>query len=291
MTVVLPLVLALLAVAPDKGAIAARGLEKRAAQLQREGQYREAEQPLLEAVKFWTKRAGAQSVDVASDEMSLAVSYRRRGDALLAVPMLERVAATLKEATAADAPELYRSALNNLGAAYYSAGRSKDARKAWEDCLALAGEGAATEERARILDNLANALLDEGLLAEAEPYSRKGLAAWQELKQGDDVDVGISMSVLGAILQRRNRLPQARPLLEGSLAMLQRVLGDDHPEVGAALNLLAALDVAEGRLEVARVGYTRAITLSRKAGLAETHANLKDAVTGLKKIDRIQARR
>lgn len=41
MTFALPLVLALLAAAPDKGVIAARELEKRASQLQREGQYPE----------------------------------------------------------------------------------------------------------------------------------------------------------------------------------------------------------------------------------------------------------
>ena len=83
MLIALSLVLPLLSAAPEKDVCRARELEARASELQRSGKYKDAEEPLKAALSIWTKHYGPNHIEVLNDEMNLAVSYRRRGDAAL----------------------------------------------------------------------------------------------------------------------------------------------------------------------------------------------------------------
>lgn len=273
-------VVILMSVMPARDVSRARDLERRASDLQRAGKYREAEKPLLEAIQLWKRYHGPNNIEVLNDEMNLAVSYRRRGDARLAIPILERVASGLKASDDPDASELYRKALNNLSAAYRASGRLKEARVSLEKCLQELERGGTSEERARVLDNLAGILLEEDAPELAEDFARRALEEWKGLRGDEDVDVGVSMSVVGTALMRQGKLEEARPLLEGALAITERLRGKEHPEVGAGLNLIAELEFRSGRRELARKLYERSLALSRKH-LTEDHPQVQDAIHGL----------
>jgi tetratricopeptide (TPR) repeat protein len=151
----------------------ARSFERQASELQRSGRYLDAEKPLLAAIALWTKYRGADDIEVLNDTMNLAVAYRRHGDAARAVPLLERTSQGLAACKDADAPALRRRAMNNLAVAYQHTGRLAEARRTWESLLGLLGS-APSEERARVLDNLASLLREVGDLSRAEAYARRG---------------------------------------------------------------------------------------------------------------------
>lgn len=268
----------------------ARALEHKAHELQRSGHYAEAEQPLVESIKIWKRLRGPRSIDALNDEINLAVSYRRRGEAARAVPLLEQAAAALRASTDADAPALHRQALNNLAAAYRGVGRSADARKALETCLAALTQGGPSEERARVLDNLATTLLELQDPAAAQPYAERGLAEWKALRGDEHPDVAVSMTVLGTLRMRRGQLAEARPLLLGALRITEKTRGAEHPEVGAALNLLGELEARAGKLDQARAHLERSLALLRKR-FGAGHPLVQTASEGLAAVERARARR
>jgi hypothetical protein len=97
--------------------------------------------------------------------MNLAVSHLRRGDAPRALSMLEGVVAALaKHVADREGAYVYRTALNNLAAAFRAVGRDEDARAALEDCLAATQteRDAIQEEQARVLENLADVINRRG---------------------------------------------------------------------------------------------------------------------------------
>ncbi|NMO23004.1 tetratricopeptide repeat protein [Pyxidicoccus fallax] len=280
----------LLAASPQEDAGRARELEARASQLQRAGKYHEAEQPLLEAIALWKRLGGPEHIEVLNDEMNLAVSYRRRGDARKAIPLLSRVVASLGKSKDPDAPELHRKALNNLAAAYKAEQRYDEARVTLERCLSLLEATGPSVERARVLDNLASILLDAGKVDAAEPYARRGYSEWRAVRGEQDVDVAISMSVLGGVRMRQKKYAEARTLLEDSLRMNEALRGKDHVELGATLNLLGELETRAGRLDAAQQHYERTLALSERALTAE-HPYVKDAREGLATVARLRAAR
>lgn len=281
------LTLALLAAAPDKAEAAARALEQKAHELQAAGRYAEAEKPLLEAIELW-KKNGVGNVDQLNDEMNLAVSWRRRGEAPRAAAALERVVAAFAKSKDPDAPELHRKALNNLAAAYRDSSRLADARTALLTCLKLLGPGGPSEERARVLDNLATVAMDLGDDEGAEGYARRGLAEWKALRGPDDVDLGISMAVTGTLLLGRGELDEARPFLEGALRIAEKAYGPDHPRVAASLNLVGALELRSGHLDAAQQALQRSVKILSKQ-FDEGHPLLRDARKSLARLE--QARR
>jgi Tfp pilus assembly protein PilF len=255
----------------------ARSLERQASELQRSGRYLDAEKPLLEAIALWTQYRGADDIEVLNDTMNLAVAYRRHGDAARAVPLLERASQGLAACKDADAPELRRRAMNNLAMAYQYADRRAEARKTWESLLEQLGS-APSEERARVLDNLASLLREMGDLSHAEAYARRGYEDWRKLRGDEDVDTAVSLSVLGALESSTGRYKEARSHLEESLRITEKLRGPEHPEVAGVL------EVKTGHPQAARADYERSLAISRPR-LDAGHSQITDALEGLRALD------
>ncbi|HZN94167.1 MAG TPA: tetratricopeptide repeat protein, partial [Myxococcales bacterium] len=195
---------------------AAKKLEEAAMELIRTGRYADSEKPLQEAIALWTKYRGPDDLEVLSDTRMLAVSRRRKGDAPGAALLLEKVLEKLDRSKDPRAPELKLAVLNDLAAAYKYAGRVKQAQATFEGLLQqlskLGDAPELEEEKARVLDNLATLLLDDGKdVAGAERYARQGYAKWKALRgDADDPDFAISASILGGIATRKGDLKEAR---------------------------------------------------------------------------------
>lgn len=266
----------------EQEAARARELEKEASDLQRAGKYHAAEKPLLEAIGIWKQFPGPGDIEVLNDEMNLAVSYRRRGDGGLAVPILERVAAGLKVSRDVDAPDLYRSALNNLSAAYREVGRAQDALKTLEAVLAAIPDEGPSAERARVLDNLASVLLETEAMEKAEQYARRGVAEWKSLPDVDPVGPAISSSVLGTAFMRQGKLAEARPLLQASATTIEGALGE-HPVLCDMLNLVAEAEARSGHRDVARPILERSLRIAKKT-LPENHRLISETSAMLRRL-------
>ncbi|WP_223636665.1 tetratricopeptide repeat protein [Corallococcus sp. EGB] len=272
-----------LAAMPPGDVARARELETQAHDSQAAGRYVEAEKPLQEAIELWARHYGPEHIEVLNDEINLGVSYRRRGDAARAIPLLEHAADGLQRSSDPDAPQLHRQALNNLAMAYRASGRLEEARATLEKCLAVLEQGDATPERARVLDNLANVLLDGPTphLDEAARYSRRAFEEWKSLRGEEDADVATSMTTVGTILMRQGDLPGARPLLVRALALTQMIRGEEHPETGAVFCLLGELEQRSGNRGAAREHYEAALAIARKTFEHDSHPQVQDALNGL----------
>lgn len=258
----------------------ARKLEDLATSLQRAGRYHAAEDPLLTAIGLWKLLRGPNDLEVLNDEMCLAVSYRRRGDVDLAIPILERVAAQFARTHGdPEAPYYRRLALNNLGISYRYAGRFREARFTLETCLALIPFEADSEselhaERARVLDNLATIALHEDDVSLAERYAREGLSAWLLLRGDETLDVAVSAGNLGTALMRQGCHGEARVQLERSVHLTETLAGPTHPALPAALNLLGELEVRVGNVCSAFLVLNRSLTLCQELLLSEDHPDV-----------------
>ncbi len=276
-------VAAVLAALPAAQAKQARELEQQAHDLQAEGKFLEAQQPLQQAIALWEKAGPADRIEVLNDRVNLAAAYRRHGEPAKAVPLLEPTVKELQRLEHPDAPPMLRAALNNLATSYMYLERPADARHTWERCLALAGEGKPDAERARVLDNLAALELGEGDLDAADRYARKGYAEWIALRGKEDVDVAISTSTLGTIAMRRKKFDEARKLLHEALRVQEKLQGKDHPEVGAVLNLIGELELTTGHREAARTALERSYAIAKRS-LTEDSSQFQEAKAGLEKL-------
>ncbi|MGE6760752.1 tetratricopeptide repeat protein [Corallococcus interemptor] len=276
-----------LAAMPRADAVRARELETQAHELQAAGQYAEAEQPLLEAIELWSRHYGPAHIEVLNDEISLGLSYQRRGEPARGIPLLEHAVEELKRSSDPDAPEIYRQGLNNLAIAYLASGRREEARTTFEKCLAMLEQGEVTPLRARVLNNLANVLLAGPTpdYAGAARYSRRALEERTALQGEEDADVAIATTTLGVSLMRQGDLAGARPLLERGRVLMQTIRGAEHPETGSVLYLLGELEQRSGNRRAAREHYEAALAIARKNFGQDSHPQVQDALRGLAALD------
>jgi tetratricopeptide (TPR) repeat protein len=269
----------------QKAIAKARALEAKASDLQEAGRFTEAEEPLSAAIGMWKLLQGPKGPDTLAAEMNLAVSYRRRGDAKLALPIFQRVTEELSNhLEVPEARRRCRIALNNQAAAYRDVGELAGAAATLQICISLldlADPGDEIDiERARVFDNLADVLRLQNQLEEAEAYARKALGLWVGLRGEDDLDVAISLNQLGAILVRRGELAEAREPLERALRLMEAHCGPDHPDVGLALHGVATLELLSGDVPAARALATRALQIGRER-LREDHPLVQAALETL----------
>ena len=91
------------------------------------------------------------------------------------------------------------------------------------------------------LNNLANVLLAEGRVAQAEPLARRGLSILENALGPDHPRVAVSASNLADILRARKDYLSARRLYERALTIDERAFGPKHREVAADIENLAGL--------------------------------------------------
>lgn len=287
----------------------ARSLEQLASDLQRAGKYHEAEEPLRTAIGLWTLLRGPGDIEVLNDEMCLAVSFRRRGDVALAIPLLERVVDALEQSSDSEATYYRRLAFNNLAIAYRVAGRLVEARDLLTQLLAhldellanapdpgdfaegerdafVTGISGVRVERARVLDNLATVALDQDDSATATVSARRALDEWRSLRGADDIDTAISMSALGTSLMRSGLYAEARAHLQSSQEVIEELAGEEHPVVCGALALRGELEYRTGNFLGATPLLERCLKIADARGLTEDHPDRFAAVKLLDVIAR-----
>jgi tetratricopeptide (TPR) repeat protein len=132
-------------------------------------------------------------------------------------------------------------------------------------------------EMASLLNNLATLYLKEGRLSEAEAAASKSLALAAETLGSNSEQVAISLFNLALVSKQRILFERACSLLERALAIHQSVAGDDQ-DTARILAQLGAVDVAQGRLDAAKLHYERARTIIAK--FAEEQSRLASILSG-----------
>jgi non-specific serine/threonine protein kinase/serine/threonine-protein kinase len=176
---------------------------------------------------------------------------RLTGRAAESLAAYERAAALRYAASGADSVQT-AVADNNLGTAYYMAGRLDDARARLD--LALAGfernQRGDSHHAGNALNNLAAIAFSQGRLADAQAYFERALEV-QRRGGGESAALGALTNNLGKLLVLRGDLERAQTLLDESLALQTRFVGADSPDTAFTQLSLGELQLARGELDAA----------------------------------------
>lgn len=182
--------------------------------------------------------------------------------------------------------------LSDLGMGYKYLKRFDDAKRTFEDALALFGEDWRKYESGIVTkNNLAGAMMDQNKFREAEAIYRETLPAAVALLGEDHRQSIIIKSNLGMHLMDQGKLEDAEALLSGAYESSKRLRSPDHPvtlalahNYGTLEHRLKDLDKAIEILSdtvqrrTALIGPTHNLTLL-------TLANLTFALTDAKRHD------
>jgi hypothetical protein len=178
--------------------------------------------PLLEELY----QRGRENPDLARVDnpflINLAAGYLAVKRPERAIPLYEAVLTKQKEQLGSDDPRTLAT-LGNLADAYRGNGRPADAVDLFEELIRLrtAREGAGSILLAGHKVGLAEALLYQKKLAEAEPLLRAGLAIRAEQQPGTWL-VAATQGSLGEALAGQRKYAEAEPLLLAAYTGLER---------------------------------------------------------------------
>lgn len=199
--------------------------------------------------------------------------------------------AAQRAATAGQTPAwaaLQCEALTCLGDLNFVAGRDAEARKNYQQALALAVEAQSPLAWCDAAQNLQRTLKLKGRHSEAEPLARR-LVELRTTHQGLTARETIAcLSELALACEAKGDTAAAEPLFARVLALQDHVLGPGHPDTLTCLSHLAAM--VRGRKD-----FTRAIPLFRRSlqlraqTLGEEHPDTLKNMNDLAVLIRIES--
>lgn len=209
---------------------------------------------------------------------------RQRGEVQEAGVQCHRA---LHEVEALQDPRLEVTLLNDCGSVFHLAGRTLDARNAWEEALGIAERTGDLREQTVSVNNLA--LLHRYL---GEPWMAlvlydRALEGWRRL--GDHEGEAATLHNLAKLYNFLGLLPEAVDTLHSALALSRAssdvagqaatltALGDVHLQSGAAQEALTTLKMAIELREQAQDWRGKAVTLDRMAATAQALGRMEDA--------------
>jgi tetratricopeptide (TPR) repeat protein len=184
--------------------------------------------------------------------------------------------------------------LNNLGSAYYQAGRYLDAQRAYEASLLVRRslpEPNETDARdaARTLSNLGTAYLELHQISKAEAVLVKAARALDLLDPAGLPIVRVWLNLATAYKLER-RWDEAEDLFRKSLAVRERLLGPTDRDIAMALNNLGVLLLERNRSAEAQPLLERAVAIW-EGSLGPSHpqvaAGLHNLATVFMALDRV----
>ena len=182
-----------------------------------------------------------------------------------AEPLLERALAIRRDRLGDAHPDV-GAAHDALGLLYELQGRFPEARRAFEQALAVYARApeAPPLARANALHGLAFAQMRLGELDAAEATIREALALKGALYGEAHPEIAYSLNILGDIHTFQERYDDAIVVHRRALRQRRALLGRDHLDVGSSLHNLGAAYRESGRPREAERVYREALGLYRR---------------------------
>jgi len=171
--------------------------------------------------------------------------------------------AALRSAQRLSAPEALRTTLrNNLAGLYHSLGKRRQARRMYEQALAVAEQqyGSQSQPVATILNNLAELERSGGSAARAEPLFRRALAILEQGPNGAGLQFAGVLANTAECLRDQGNLDEATMLNARALSVLD--------SQAAAPGLTGVLLNNMAQIEEQRGNYWEAVSLHHRALLS-----------------------
>jgi tetratricopeptide (TPR) repeat protein len=144
----------------------------------------------------------------------------------------------------------------------------------------LRDKGDTHEETSQFMDKLANLLMDQGKLDEAELLYREALRGLRD-KLGDTHPSTLaSINNLAILLSDQGKLAEVEPLYREALRGRHEMLGNTHPDTLASIHNMAVLLRNQGKLDEAEPLYREALRGNREM-LGSTHPRTLESINNL----------
>jgi len=232
---------------------------------QEQGRFAEAESAFREALHAWEKLPAATSEEIAATLNGLGNLLRVEGHYLEAEGFLRR-AISLEEKAGEPARLDLAFTLNSLGALYCNIKEPWRATPLLERGLDIREQilGSKHPLITSSLDNLADALIQQRRLDQAETLYRRSLSILET--QSDPSLLAMTRCKLADLYFRKLRkLPHAEELYLQALLAWRRAPEHDHPQIGLTLTGLAEVYLAQGRYAEAEPLLKQALEIQEKA--------------------------
>jgi tetratricopeptide (TPR) repeat protein len=131
-------------------------------------------------------------------------------------------------------------------------------------CRTEAGDAAASQKSAQLLNKAGSYFHGRAAYAAARPLFERTLAIYEKVLGPEHPDTAMSLNDLASLFKAQGDLAGARPLFERALTIYEKVLGPQHPDTALSLNNLASLFSQQGDLARAKPLFERALTIYEK---------------------------
>jgi tetratricopeptide (TPR) repeat protein/CHAT domain-containing protein len=241
-------------------------LTEKAAQLDEQGRYAEAEPLLKRSLAIVEKTLGPNHPAVAEPLNALANLYYHQGRYKEAEPLFKRSLAIFEKKFGSNQIDV-GTLLSNLANLYTSQGRYKDAEPMYKRSLAISEKtlGRNHFDVAATLNNLAGLYKSQGRYKDAEPLYKRSLAIYEKARSPTHPHVATVLSGLANLYRDQGLYGEAEPLFKRALAIREKALGPDHPDVADSLDDLARLYNSQGRYRDAEPLYKRSLAIREQA--------------------------
>ena len=218
---------------------------------------------------------------------SIASVYVELGLYDEALPAAERALETRRRLFGDDHPDTLES-LSSMGWLLYARGEPDEAdlyiREALETRRLVLGD-----DHPETLTSMAGLLAGQREYSEAEPYFREALEKRRRVLGDDHPDTLESISCLGVMLWKLDKLSEAEPYFHEALDGRRRVLGDDHRATLLSISNMGLLLTSQGRLAEAETYYREALKGFRRV-LGDDHSTTLYRMRNLGNVLRYQGR-
>lgn len=229
-----------------------------------QGQYRDAERYLKEAID------AGQASGVTRDLMlvplnDLAGTYRHLNKLTEAEATYKDVLKLLTELNAT-ASIGYATVLDNLAQVYSLQGDLQQCEKMQKEAIAIYSKSSdvrAKNEKAIAMANLAQTYVDEKKYGEAESAFKEALAVFEEIAP-ESPQIAILYDNYAGLYRKQEKPIEALVLQEKALKLLEKGLGKGHPEVAIALVNISQTYFTLGRNPEAEQALKRSLEINER---------------------------
>jgi tetratricopeptide (TPR) repeat protein len=228
----------------------------------------------------------AQERDTAKEVTAFLVDlfassdpFEARSAGLTARALVDKGAARLPELR--DRPAIHAQLLEAVGKVYRSLGESGRASELLGEAMTI-GErlGVSGPATATTLNELAEALRENGRFEDAEPLYRRALAIREQAFGPRSVEAAHSQNNLGLLLRARGQNDEAAAKFADAVAIWKQALGPRHPQVAVGLSNQSLMARDLGKFADAERLVREALEI-RVAALGEVHPQTANSLMAL----------
>jgi tetratricopeptide (TPR) repeat protein len=209
---------------------------------------------------------GADSMELAKEETTLAAIERHRKNYPEARAAYERALAVYARVVG-ERSSHYSLTLGNLAFLLSSQGDHEAAIAAYQRAVNLQRqlENKKTDTLALLLTNQADAYSEIGRYAEALASAREALSIRTATLGPRHLEVGVTLFVMGEALRKQGQYTQALDHFQRSREIIEAALPADHTYQGTLWGAIGHTQLLLGRLPQARASVERALALLERA--------------------------